>query len=340
MNIFSIISIPLGWVMKVIYELVGNYGVTLILFTLFTKVILLPVAIKQKKSSIKMNVFQPIIQDIQKKYANDKIKQQEELQRLQTDHGFSMTAGCWPALIQMPILFGLIDVIYKPLRYIVGISAPVIKEITPIAQGIVGELSKYSPESNIIAAIQKSPSAFASFIDAGTLSFVENFDLTFLSMNLTETPSLKVFNILLLIPVLSVITMVVQQYLMMKLSGQVMVGSAKYMPYISAVMFFYFAFMMPAGVSIYWIFSNVFGIIQELVLRIFFDPKKEKAKIEYEILEARKKLKEKQRSAPKKVVKKVDKYAEADNAYTPEEAETMKKRLERARQLDKEKYGE
>lgn len=338
----EIIAMPLGWVMKSIYSFVGNYGVTLILFTLFTKVIMLPLAIKQKKSTIKMSAFNPIIQDIQKKYANDKVKQQEELQRLQTDHGFSMTAGCLPMLIQMPILFGLIDVIYKPLRYVVGLSNPLIQQITPIAEGIMGTMSKYSPQSEIIAAVQQSPSAFAGVLDASTITYLKNFDLTFLGMDLTATPSLKVFNILLLIPILSMVTMIIQQVLMTKLSGQKMEGSMKYMPYFSAVMFLYFAFMMPAGVSIYWIFSNIFGIIQELILRIFFDPEKEKAKIEYEIMEARKALKEKQKNTPKRaaISKKMDKYADSEPAYSPEEAESVKMRLERARQLDKEKYGE
>ena len=103
-SIFSIFSIPLGWLMRGIYDLVGNYGVTLILFTLLTKIILLPLSIKQKKSTIRMSVFSPLIQQIQKKYASDPQKQQEELARLQQEHNFSMTSGCAPMLIQFPIL--------------------------------------------------------------------------------------------------------------------------------------------------------------------------------------------------------------------------------------------
>ena len=69
--IFELIAIPLGWIMRCIYNLVGNYGITLILFTLVTKILLFPLSVKQKKSTIRMTAFQPEIQRIQKKYANE-----------------------------------------------------------------------------------------------------------------------------------------------------------------------------------------------------------------------------------------------------------------------------
>ena len=103
----QIISIPLGWIMSRIYEIVGNYGITLILFTIVTKLLMMPLTIKQKKSMIRMNAFQPLIQNIQKKYKDDPAKQNEELARLQNEHGFSMTSGCLPLVIQMPILFAM-----------------------------------------------------------------------------------------------------------------------------------------------------------------------------------------------------------------------------------------
>lgn len=326
--------------MSRIYEFVGNYGVTLILFTLVTKLLMLPLAINQKKSMIRMNAFQPLIQNIQKKYANDPAKQNEELARLQNEHGFSMTSGCLPMLIQMPILFGLIDVIYKPLRYILGVSNDVIATITPVVEGMVGTLSRYTPQTDIIKAIQTTPSAFTSYLDADVISKVQAFDFSFLGLDLTATPSLKVINGLLLIPVLSVIFMLIQQYLTQKLNGQQSNSQTTTMMLFSSAMFLYFSFVIPAGVSIYWIFSSVFGILQELVLRIFLNPEKEKQKIEEEILEARRlrKEQEKQRREKQKTVK-GDKYVE-EVIEDKAEAEKVKQRLERARALDREKYGE
>lgn len=332
-SLFNIIAVPLGWVMKIIYEVVKNYGLTIILFTLVTKILMFPLAIKQKKSTIKMAAFQPMIAEIQKKYATDKVKQQEEMARLQQEHGFSMTSGCLPLLIQMPILFGLINVIYNPLTHIAGLSKEIISAATPIAQGIVGTLSTYSPQSDIIKAVQMNPDKFGSVIEPAALEFIQSFKLNFMGMNLTDTPDIKVFSILWIIPVLSIGGMLLQQILTMKFNGQKMEGAMKFMPIYSTLMFGYFSFIIPAGVSFYWIFSSVFGILQELLLRIFFDPDKEKAKIAKEIEEARKAAKSNKNNSKRAA-------PTADGTMTASQAELAKKRLEKARQMDKEKYGE
>ena len=342
----QIISIPLGWIMSRIYEFVGNYGVTLIIFTFVTKMIMLPLTINQKKSMIRMNAFQPLINNIQKKYANDPAKQQEELARLQREHGFSMTSGCLPMAIQMPILFGLIDVIYKPLRYMLKVPAELIGDskapgvLWNVAEGIVESLSKYTPQTDIIKAIQLQPSAFAEHLSADVIANIQAFDFTFMGMDLTATPSLKVFNTLLLIPLFSVTSMVLQQYLSQKLNGQQTTSQTRTMLIFSTGMFLYFSFVIPSGVSIYWIFSSVFAILQEVILHKFINPEKEKAKIEEEVMEAKRlrKEQEKQRKEKERTVK-GDKYVE-ETFESADEAEKARKRLERARALDKEKYGE
>ena len=347
--IFELIAIPLGWIMRCIYNLVGNYGITLILFTLVTKILLFPLSVKQKKSTIRMAAFQPEIQRIQKKYANDQQKQSEELARLQKDHNFSMTSGCLPLLIQMPILFGLINVIYNPLQHIAGVSKKLIGtiktpgELMTIAEGIVGKLSTYSPQTSIISAVKSNPSAFASALDAETIAAVQAMDLTFLGMDLSATPNIKVFNALLIIPVLSVVFMFLQTKISTKLSGQPSTGSTNAMMGVTTLMMGYFAFIMPAGVSIYWIFSSIFGIFQELGMNLFINPEKEKAKIAEEIRAAKRARKEEEKARPAKVKKAKayaqDKYVE-DTYENADEAEEVRRRLERARALDKEKYGE
>ena len=88
-NMFNFIAGPLGWLLKIIYGVVGNYGFALLLFTLLTKIILFPLSWKQKKSSIRMAAIQPMINDINKKYANNMQKRQEELMRVQKENGVS-----------------------------------------------------------------------------------------------------------------------------------------------------------------------------------------------------------------------------------------------------------
>ncbi len=341
-SIIAIIATPFGWLLRNIYNLVGNYGVALMLFTVLTKVILMPLSVKQKKSTIRMNIFSPMLQNIQKKYANDPRKQQEKMAELQNDYGFSMTSGCGPMFAQFPILIGLIDVIYKPLRYIVGLGKDTIELMTPVAEGIVGTLSRYSPQTGIISAVKANPGAFSGLASAEQLNFIQNLNLSFLGLDLSQTPSLKVFNALLLVPIISVVLMLLQQILMMKLNGQKMEGPTKFMPFYTGAMFLYFGFIMPAGVSIYWIFSSLFGIAQEYILNLFFDPEKEKAKVEREIAEKRKRKKEMEKQRPARAKKALaeEKRKEAAEDANNTLSDDAKRRLERARAMDREKYGE
>lgn len=119
---FGAIAIPLGWIMKGCYLLVKNYGIALILFTIIIRLLLLPLNIKQQKSSARMAKLQPELKKLQKKYANNKEKYQEEMMNLYAKENASPTAGCLPMLITMLVLFALIEVVYNPLYYVTDIN--------------------------------------------------------------------------------------------------------------------------------------------------------------------------------------------------------------------------
>ena len=320
--IFDIIAIPLGWLLKIIYDVVMNYGLALMLFTLVTKIILFPLSWKQKKSSIRMAAIQPMINEINKKYANNMQKRQEELTRVQQENGISASAGCLPMLIQLPILFGLINVIYEPLTHLAKLSKDAIEASQKIATGLGVKFSQYSPESTILTSVRSNPDAFAGVLTPEQIAYIQDINMSFLGLDLTQIPSIKEPSLLWIIPILSVVSMLASQIIMMKLNGQKMEGPMKWMPIYTTLMFGYFAFAMPAGVTVYWIFSSVFGILTDLVLRIFFDPEKEKAKIEEEMKERRKNAKAQgnKKAAPG-----------ADGKMSASSAELGKKRLEKAR---------
>ena len=107
MNFFYILSGPLGYVMEWIYKLLPSYGWDIIIFTLLTKILMFPLSVKQQKSTARMSAYQPMMQEIQKKWANDKNRQQEELMKFQQETGMSMTAGCLPMAVNFLVLFGL-----------------------------------------------------------------------------------------------------------------------------------------------------------------------------------------------------------------------------------------
>lgn len=100
----------------------SNVGIAIIIFTLVVKLAMLPIYIKQQKNQAKTAMFSPMIRDIQKKYANNKEKQQEEMMKLQ-EQGYKPMGGCLSMLLSLVILFGVIDVVYKPLTHIVHMSS-------------------------------------------------------------------------------------------------------------------------------------------------------------------------------------------------------------------------
>ena len=81
------ICIPFAALLRLFYNLTGSYGVSLILFTLVIKLILLPFQMKSKKSMVRMSRMSGKMQEIQKKYANNQLKMQEEMQKFYQEEG-------------------------------------------------------------------------------------------------------------------------------------------------------------------------------------------------------------------------------------------------------------
>jgi YidC/Oxa1 family membrane protein insertase len=114
----GIIAVPLGYLLTFIYNLVGNYGISLIILTVLVKLILYPLYFKQIKSTASMSSLQPKMKAIQEKYKNDKEKMNEEMAKLSKNENFNPMGGCLPTLIQLPILWGLFTLLRNPIRYI------------------------------------------------------------------------------------------------------------------------------------------------------------------------------------------------------------------------------
>ena len=113
----NIIGNLLGHVLRVIYEIVQNYGWSIIAFTILVKILLLPLTIKQTKSTKAMQDIQPKLQEIQEKYKDKPEKQQQEIMKLYQEAKINPLAGCLPLLIQMPIIIGLFSVLRDPVAY-------------------------------------------------------------------------------------------------------------------------------------------------------------------------------------------------------------------------------
>lgn len=87
--------------------ILGNYGLAIIAVTIIIKLILHPLNRKSFISMNRMSSLAPMMKEIQKKYANDRAKMQQEMNKFYKDHGVSMAGGCLPIFIQLPIFFAL-----------------------------------------------------------------------------------------------------------------------------------------------------------------------------------------------------------------------------------------
>ena len=122
-TILGVIAKPLGWLLGLLYNLIGYYGITIILFTVIVKLCLYPLYIKQTKSTVMMSEIQPKLQALQRKYANDKETLNMKMAELYKEEKFNPMGGCLPMLIQMPIIMGLFALLRNPMRYMGDVSS-------------------------------------------------------------------------------------------------------------------------------------------------------------------------------------------------------------------------
>ncbi|MFZ2538417.1 MAG: YidC/Oxa1 family membrane protein insertase [Oscillospiraceae bacterium] len=347
----GIIGTPLGWVMYAIDSFIHNYGLSLIMFILFTKVVLFPLAIKQQKSTAKMASMSAKQKEIQKKYGKDKAKLNEAQMKLYEEEGVNPMAGCMPMAVQMILLFGIIDVIYKPLKHLIRVPAEMIKAATDLLGKAAGSLA----EIKVISLIQGGSDKFNAIFTPDILSQINNFDMKFGPINLGDTPTVA-FNILILIPILSGLTALGSTLVSMRIqkkNGQEMQGSMKYMMLMMPLMSVWIAFTMPAGAGVYWTVSNIFMIGQTLLVQWMWPP----AKVALHNSKSSEKTKEKMRKkrikmeeynkmmqekglAPKAIPQKLVEPRTIDKEALQNEKEMTRVRLAEARKRMAEKYGE
>lgn len=117
MGLFNLLGIPFAWVLAQLYKLIGNYGITLILFTTLVSLALLPLMGSQLKNSGKMTALQPKIAEIQTRYADDKETMNRKLQELYAKEHYSPTSGCAPSIVQLIVVMALFAVLRDPLAF-------------------------------------------------------------------------------------------------------------------------------------------------------------------------------------------------------------------------------
>lgn len=298
-----------GYLFRFLLQFVQNYGLALLIFTVFFRLILLPSTIKQQKSSAKMVRLQPKLRRIREKYQDyapqeRNMKIQQETSELYQREGYSsMGASCAPLLFQLPILWGLYGIIRQPLKYVLEISAEAITALTNAVTelGIVntaasagkstaGAYIEASIISNLEAILEGKPELLTQF--GAEIEKIRNFDFSVLGIDLGSIPSAfygefgisKESILVLAIPVLSgltsLLTSVLTQLRQKKnnpnMDNQQMMGCMMLsMPLMSV----WFTWTMPVAMGMYWILSNVLAFLQTLIIGHIYAPRKTIAKL-------------------------------------------------------------
>ena len=277
----NLITAPFAWVMRLFYSLTGSYGVALLLFTLVVKLIMLPFQMKSKKSMVRMGRLSGKQKELEKKYANNKMKYQEELQKLYTEAGVNPMGGCLWSLLPLAIIIPLYSIIRQPLTAFMRLSADTYEQVKELAISlghVVGTGASAASYEQI---------GVAQFVYNNWSSFEGKFDglmpvnFNFLGIDLTAMPTdaFKNFSfqwetiVLILIPILSGVLSYVLSKVTSNSNGQETPANMRGMLIMMPLMSIYIGFILPASLGLYWIYNSVFSILQEATLGKYFNKK-------------------------------------------------------------------
>lgn len=290
------ICIPLGYLMKGCWRLVGGYGLAIILFTLVSKLVLLPVSVWIQKNSILMVKIQPDINFLKAKHYGDTEAIAEGQAKLFKQQKYHPMLSLIPLIIQIVLLMGVVQIIYHPLSYLFGVSDPGIRAM---AEFIGADPAVSSYQLLIVEAIKDGTINAASVIPgvgqdvlSGLVQSVGAFNLDFFGFHLSAVPT-EVWGIYILIPVLAGLSSFVL-CLTQNLANVIQHEQGKLSKYglmiLSVGISLYLGCFVPAGIALYWIASNLFSVAQMYILNAVINPKKY---VDYDALEqSRKQLAE------------------------------------------------
>ena len=299
----GVIAVPLGYLLTLIYNFVGNYGISLIILTAIVKLALFPLYVKQIKSTANMQELQPKMQEIQQKYAHDLKYIYYAMKEIYTKEKFNPLGGCLPMLIQLPILYALFYLFQNAYVYVDVIG----HNYTDIANAIVNipvslRLEVFHPYAQEFANAYKNVAIIKDGIDMRQVNevvmlvnYLKPDDWNVILQNLGDAgsslvpllatkSSIETFLTIplvskaglhfpgIIIPIAAGVTTWLQSKIKMMMHpqnsdpGNPAAAMTKSMLYTMPIMMGVFAINMPAGLGLYWTISNLFGILQQVIL--------------------------------------------------------------------------
>jgi len=213
-----------GFVMRTLYDVFNNFGVVIIIFTILLRAFMIPLGIKQFKGTIKQQSMSKELDDIKRRYSNNKEELTKAQQALYAKTGFSPLSGCLPSIVQLIIIWPVYRIISAPLVHIAGVPvenitgadglAAMAKKLGLISDSVVSQAARMNIP--ILNKLNESVAFLTQALDSGLIKLNQLIDLNFFGMNLGLNPTYKpelifgdqmsTYLPLLLIPILSVTT--------------------------------------------------------------------------------------------------------------------------------------
>lgn len=292
----TIIGKPLGYILSFFYGLCGNFGVAVMIFTLFVTLLLTPLDIRQQKTLANQSRLAPKLEALKKKCGDDKQKYQQEMAALYEREHVSMTGGCLMMFIRLPILMGVYYAIRNPLSNILRADSGIIESATTaltnlINNGAVTGLSvKNITELDIITHV--------GLLEAdapGISDICSRLDFNFLGLTLSEKPHFSFdvihnFSWIWLIPILaaacSLVTMLLSTYVNKRNNPQAN-SQIVMMLLLGPVFSLIISFSVPGAVGFYWACSNLFGGVIRTVINMIYTPIRINARSSYRLIQKR-----------------------------------------------------
>ena len=295
------ISELFGYVLNALYNLISNYGIAIIIFSILLRLILIPITIKQQKTMKKSNEMQQEMKNIQAKYKNNPEKLNQETMELYKREGLSPFSGCFTAILQLLIILSVFWLVSQPLTYMKRVqNSEIYKEYKTAVEA---DTSKSSYKE--IAIINKATEDYQNIVNELQNENVENreelenkkaqleelrINMEFLGLDLSKVPtqSLNDWKVYI-IPVLYVIT----SFISIRITTKTQMSKSKNeeekapelesmeqmnksMSYMMPIMSISIAVIAPLGLALYWLVSNILMIVERLVINKFMSSKEEK----------------------------------------------------------------
>lgn len=279
-----------GYLLEFVYNIVNNYGLAILLFTIIIKLILLPLSIKQQRTMKKTAKIQEKMKVIQFKYKNDQEKMNQEMMSLYKDENMSPFSGCLTTIIQMLLLLSIFYLVRCPLTYMEKIPTEDINKYVGQLQEDGKTVSNVYPEVDLIreASWLKEKNPEDSKIDQ------LNLQMNFLGLDLSKVPQQNMNDYTVyIIPVLYIISSFISIRLTTSMQAKTnkkkedavidggtgkelvveeksevdtVMQTNKMMSWMMPIMSISIAFIAPLGLALYWLANNVLMIAERLVL--------------------------------------------------------------------------